>query len=271
MKQLDFFNKLEETKKPICPVCCNSFKKIYPWHRFCSENCRNISYFNIKKIKINCSECGVVFETKNKSKKFCSITCGQLNYRKKNKEKKKEPFSNIKENIIIHPKKNIIFFEDFDPSTVNVSLGSWENCLYCGELPNCQDHAIPFSYYSLRERNGKAGSAAGVKVKACMECNLLLSNKYFCNIVERIDYVKNSIYNRNKKILKNKQWDDDEIDELKYTIKTKVLSSEIKRREAKKRIEWSSSKKGIEYLDKIKTEVKYQFDVDHFLRTFFCC
>lgn len=268
-EQLEFI--LEEVKKPICPVCGNGFEKNRDWQKFCSKICSNISYFGYKKIKVNCLECGDVFETTNKSKKFCSNSCRQLKNNRKKTKKKKKSISHIKENKIIHHRKNITYSEDFDPSTINVSLGSWEHCLYCGEIPNCQDHVIPFSFYSSSQRKNKAGSAAGVKVKACMECNALLSNKYFPNIVERMDDVKSSIYSRNKKVLKNKQWDNTSIDELGHTLKTKVLSSEIKRREAKKRIDWSSSEKGIEYLNKIKTEVKYQFGVDHFLGTFFCC
>jgi hypothetical protein len=275
MEQLNFFEKLEEVKKPICQGCNNIFNTNRNWQKFCSRRCF-YSYHDSQKqkIKINCLECGEAFETINKYKKFCSKSCCQLNNTKKikekKKEKKKETSSCIKENDIVLHKSNIVVFEDFDPSTFNISLGSWEHCLYCGEPPNCQDHVIPFSYYSMKKRI-KAGSSEGVKVKACMECNTLLSSKYFPNIVERIDDVKSSIYRRNKKVLKNKPWDDDEIDELKYTLKTKILSAETKRREVKQRIDWITSKEGIEYLDNVKSQIKDQFEINHFLRKFFCC
>lgn len=161
--------------------------------------------------------------------------------------------------------------ETFCPSSVNISLGSWEHCLYCGQLPNCQDHVIPFSSYSLKKRKTKAGNAVGVKVKACMECNTLLASKYFDNIVDRIEDVQFSIYRRNKKVLKMKPWDDSQIKELKHTLKSKVLAVETKRRDAQQRLDWISSKDGINYLDKVKCQIKDMFHSEHFLRKFFCC
>lgn len=160
--------------------------------------------------------------------------------------------------------------DTFCPSSVNMSLGSWEHCLYCGQLPNCQDHVIPFSSYSMKKRN-KAGSASGVKVKACMECNALLSSKYFDNIIDRIEDVKFCIFKKNKKVLKMKPWEDSQIKELKHTLKSKVLAVETKRRNAKQRIDWITSPDGIEYLEKVKFQIKDQFHSQHFLHRFFCC
>ena len=160
--------------------------------------------------------------------------------------------------------------DTFCPSSVNISLGSWEHCLYCGEVPNCQDHVIPFSYYSMKNRK-RSGKDVGVKVKACMECNSLLSDKYFDNIIDRIDDVKYSIYKRNKKVLKMKPWEDSQIKELKHTLKSKVLAVETKRRRAKDRLDWITSLDGVNYFDKVKSQIKDQFHTDHYLRRFFCC
>lgn len=110
-----------------------------------------------------------------------------------------------------------------------------------------------------------------MKVKACMECNSLLSNKYFDNIIDRTDDVKHSIYKKNRKVLKLKGWDDFQIEELKYTLKSKVLSVEMKRRKAKQRLDWTTTKIGIDYFENVKTQVKDQFHSNHYLRKFFCC
>lgn len=317
MKQLDFFNTLEQTKA-ICPVCGNGFEKTRRWQKFCSKECLFKKHNAYERIKTSCVECGNVFEKSstnkfkiccsvicnikhrdknklikikgiciecgngfehsniNKLKKYCSNSCCQKYNRDKRaknklKSKKKQEVFNIKSNVNIIHYNHDHDYTEFCPSTVNISLGSWEHCLYCGELPNNQDHVIPFSYYSIKERKTNAGSSEGVKVKACVECNSLLSNKYFSNIIDRIEDVKNSIYKRNRKVLKNKEWDDYDLDELNYTLKTKVLSVEIKRRIAKRRIDWITSEKGIHYLDNIKSEIKDMFGVDHFLRKFFCC
>lgn len=269
-----------ERIKTSCIECGNVFEKsITNKFKICCSVICNIKHRDKNKLKVKniCTGCGNVFEQykTNKLKKYCSEVCYQKKYnRDKNKlilkEKKKE-FSYIKPDINIIHYKHDHDYTEFCPSTVNVSFGSWEHCLYCGELPNSQDHVIPFSYYSIKERKPNAGSSEGVKVKACMECNSLLSNKYFSNIIDRIEDVKNSIYKRNRKVLKNKEWDDYDLDELNYTLKTKVLSVETKRRIAKRRIDWITSEKGIHYLDNIKSQVKDQFGIDHFLRKFFCC
>ncbi len=46
MEQLEFFEKLEEVKKPICPVCGNSFERSRPNQikTYCSIKCRKIKY-----------------------------------------------------------------------------------------------------------------------------------------------------------------------------------------------------------------------------------
>ena len=76
MEQLEFFEKLEEFKKPICPVCGNGFEKNRDWQKFCSIDCKR--RFKLGEIiKVNCLVCGSVFEknTSNTWKKYCSSEC----------------------------------------------------------------------------------------------------------------------------------------------------------------------------------------------------
>lgn len=159
--------------------------------------------------------------------------------------------------------------DEFCPSTINISLGSWEYCLYCGEPAVCQDHVIPVKSYFLK-RNNKAGSAP-VKVKSCFECNTALGAKWVDSILERIELAQNAIFKKNRKILLIPAWEDCELEELRPTIRSKVESLEFARRKAKARIEWAQSKEGVEALASIQKEIKESFISRHFLRRFFCC
>ena len=94
MKQLDFFNILEQTK-PICPVCGNGFEKTRSNHIYCSSKCNLKSYYEknkdkkLKKTKErylnnrdHCLEIGRRWKSENKDYK--------KEWYKKNKDKLKE-------------------------------------------------------------------------------------------------------------------------------------------------------------------------------------
>ena len=51
MEQLNFFEKLEEPNKPICPVCGNDFEK-YKNKKFCSKKCSNKEWCEANKDRL---------------------------------------------------------------------------------------------------------------------------------------------------------------------------------------------------------------------------
>ncbi len=95
MKQLDFFDKMEEVKKPLCAVCGNSFeKKIYN-KIYCSIRCNNKKYRDenkekIKKYRVENKE--TIKESKKKYYEENNVQIKEKNrkYKDENKERIKE-------------------------------------------------------------------------------------------------------------------------------------------------------------------------------------
>jgi hypothetical protein len=100
--QLEF--NLEENKKPICPVCGNSFEKRIKISRqkYCSKKCSNKynvdtnrinrrkSYNGSKKFyKFECKNCGKDFIKKSSKSIYCSQFCKEKVKLKNDKEKRK--------------------------------------------------------------------------------------------------------------------------------------------------------------------------------------
>lgn len=122
MKQLDFFNKLEEVKKPICVVCGNSFEK-YKNKICCSKDCsetrrqetEKIRYLEKAKRKVKviekriCVNCGNSFEKNNNKHVYCSRSCSAKDWSIKNPQKikqyKKTEWTKNKEKMYAYNKK----------------------------------------------------------------------------------------------------------------------------------------------------------------------
>jgi hypothetical protein len=65
-----------------------------------------------------------------------------------------------------------------------------EICIYCGEKSQALDHVIPRFYVSGSWRRSRtAGGEPGFKVPACNQCNSILGDKIFKNLVERKEYI----------------------------------------------------------------------------------
>lgn len=82
MEQLEFFNKIKETK-PICPVCGNTFEKskFARKHIYCSQKCLQRDYYQKNKNHILIKQ----QKYKKNNKEKCRMY--DLKYKKNNKEK----------------------------------------------------------------------------------------------------------------------------------------------------------------------------------------
>jgi len=102
MEQLNFLEKLQEVKKPICPVCVNSFDKTSRNQKYCSKKCakkyridtRRINHrqsFNgLKKSDMcECKNCGKEFEKPCSRSIYCSLRCSSKARLKLDMEKRK--------------------------------------------------------------------------------------------------------------------------------------------------------------------------------------
>ncbi len=105
-------------------------------------------------------------------------------------------------------------------------------CTYCGAWDGTDlDHVIPAAA-SQAKKHFRKGTHL---VLACSECNVLLGSKLFITVPTRAAYLLGTLRIRYKKILKAPIWEDDEFEDLGYTMKAYVLQqrgilSEIHRR-----------------------------------------
>lgn len=112
-----------------------------------------------------------------------------------------------------------------------------EPCFYCGVPANSIDHVPP---RAMRKRMADLGEYFGVwvEVPACMWCNSTLGNLALLTLTDRKLYIKQRLRVKFKKLLASHDWTDEQLDELGYTLKTKILASMAKRRLVRQRIAW---------------------------------
>ena len=79
-------------------------------------------------------------------------------------------------------------------------------------------------------------------IPSCLECNRLAGNKKFLLIADKRIYIQEKLKKRYKKALKDIIWDDDEISEMGYNIKTKIISTQSKRAWIELRTTWPNSR-----------------------------
>lgn len=99
-------------------------------------------------------------------------------------------------------------------------------CEYCGStLSITRDHVIPISWSGLK-RNYSVGDT----VKCCMECNSMLGAKPLFCITGRASFLIGEVSKKYKNSLSTPDWSEDDLNDLSYSLRKKVISS-IKERD----------------------------------------
>jgi len=126
----------------------------------------------------------------------------------------------------------------------NKAWGEPRICYYCGQRADSIDHIIPqtmlrmlasladieITRHLLRNR--------ALKVWACRECNSLLSDSLQESLRERKNYLKIRLLQKYHKLLAIPKWEDNEIEELGYTLRTHIEASIRAKEYIKKRLAW---------------------------------
>jgi hypothetical protein len=102
-------------------------------------------------------------------------------------------------------------------------------CVYCGEIASCQDHFPPISVTRI-----------GLLLPACHECNGLAGTDWSSDFWERCELVKNKLRGRYARWLNTPDWDDEEIAELGYNLRTNVTAWQEQKKIARTRIAWNA-------------------------------
>lgn len=118
-------------------------------------------------------------------------------------------------------------------------------CYYCGETADSVDHVVPQSMLrtlstledeytsAILARHGRR-----MTVPACIECNVLLGNKYFITLAERKAHLKQRLRVRYRKLLATPDWTDTELGRLGDRMQGYVIASVVKRDIVLKRIRY---------------------------------
>lgn len=104
-------------------------------------------------------------------------------------------------------------------------------CVYCGDQASQRDHVVPHSVTNSRE--DKYDFDHTKVVPACKECNAALYNRPLFTVAERAQWL---LVRLKKKLNQTPTWDKTELNELGKTLRSFVVSQQIKRENLEKRI-----------------------------------
>lgn len=115
------------------------------------------------------------------------------------------------------------------------------NCTYCGIPASTLDHMPPISWTDSANEKAKE-EMNFYKLPSCEECNNALGNLRLFSVMDRVHHVHAWLKNRYKKALRMPYWDEDELNELSYTMVAEVRKAERQSAWAKSRIVYRPDK-----------------------------
>ena len=112
------------------------------------------------------------------------------------------------------------------------------NCTYCGAWDgDNRDHVVPVSYnHNVSRKVTNKVSYRGT-VPCCRECNVLLSDRLYFSIPSRAAYLLGTYERRYKKLLKQPDWTEDELEELGPSMRTSIIQSMKDKQEVRRQFE----------------------------------
>lgn len=91
-------------------------------------------------------------------------------------------------------------------------FSSRTGCFYCGDLAGTVDHCPPLSFCDSKDNkwfNNKKIKL--LKVRACINCNMMLGDRPLLTLMDRADYVRRKLELKAEKAI---IWTKDEINEM---------------------------------------------------------
>ena len=146
-----------------------------------------------------------------------------------------------------------------------ITLGEWNRCIYCGELPESRDHVIPFSMF---DPGKTSGSKPGPKVICCKDCNSRLNDRFFGSLTLRAQAAQGCIRRKASKIMRTGNWTKSEIARLDPSLRTFVSARHFMLIQAEKRLEWQETAEYTALRAKIRQQVRECASNNLWLRDF---
>ena len=110
-------------------------------------------------------------------------------------------------------------------------------CVYCGQPADSLDHVPPLSRVDDYRALGLVREMY-LLVPACRDCNALAGSTLQATFPERVEYVKDEITRKNRRVIAAPEWDQDEIDELGGSLKAYIIAQERKRKRLTSLVEY---------------------------------
>ncbi len=105
-------------------------------------------------------------------------------------------------------------------------------CTYCGSpYGDHRDHVIPISFTSFKRHY-----SVGEIVPACSQCNTTLGNKVITTVPERAKYLLGRYEEKYKKLLKQPEWEDWELEEMSDQFKALIKKTSIEKEIVQERL-----------------------------------
>lgn len=159
-------------------------------------------------------------------------------------------------------------FELIEGLYPKMEFGSWQYCVYCGELPQCRDHVIPFACISNADRNLRSPHQIGPQAPACNNCNSsILGVKDFGSFLERSKYVADRL--TRKAIKPAGTWTKNELNPIKGYLKQYIINKQNQKNLFYERSNWFSSDPYYLNLESLLYEPRLQKGNDKFHKDYF--
>jgi hypothetical protein len=122
--------------------------------------------------------------------------------------------------------------------------GTKNICYYCGQPADSIDHVIP--QYLLRQLVALGDAEItkdilrqrALKDWACRECNCLAGSSMQDSLVERKQFIKEKLRKKYRKIVGLPRWDDDELNEMGYVLRSYIENTAKLKEFILQRIAW---------------------------------
>lgn len=148
------------------------------------------------------------------------------------------------------------------------TFGSWSHCAYCGDIPTCREHAIPYTFISPRTREQKVKAfSVGCITPACSQCNTILGSLHFSSFHERSKFVCGKLIKKSKKV--SAQWRVGETSKLDLNLRSYISTKQHERKILLQRAEWFMSTEYLLNLENLIYEPKLEIGHNQFHKFYF--
>jgi 5-methylcytosine-specific restriction endonuclease McrA len=100
-------------------------------------------------------------------------------------------------------------------------------CAYCGDFGSEIEHVVP-----------RCSRLPTYTLLACSECNQIAGGELFQSFEEKRRHIQQGLGAKWRKLIRLPEWTEDELEEMGYSMRSKIKALSAAREWAKRRTEW---------------------------------